>query len=163
MPNLAIGWAVIPVENLGKVCIVACKIPTMAASLWLQNCKLLSKFKKQKLHFPSSCPSSVFVSSSSLQFPVRLNLFSISALSSSSQCLHHLFHLFSAKNIYKAQKPKIVLHLNLFSISSISSQQNDAQSLKPQNSSSSQSLIHLFNLFFFIFSTSKNNVQNPES
>ncbi len=117
---------------------------------------------KKKLHFPSSCPSSVFVSSSSLQFPVHLNLFSISALSASSQCLHHLFHLFSAKNIYKAQKPNILLHLNLFSVSSISSQQNDAQSLKPQNSSSSQSLIHLFNLFFFIFSTSKNNVQNPE-
>jgi hypothetical protein len=76
VPNLAIGWAVIPVEMLGKVCIVACKIPTMAASLWLQNCKLLSKLKEKASlpFFLSFC----------------FCLFFISSISCSSQSVFHL-------------------------------------------------------------------------
>ncbi len=95
MPNLAIGWAVIPVENLGKVCIVACKIPTMAASLWLQNCKLLSKFKKKS--FTSLLVLLLFLS--------RLHLFNFLFVSICFPSLHS------------------PLHLNVFAISSISSQQ----------------------------------------
>jgi len=77
MPNLAIGWAVIPVEKLGKVCIVAYKIPTMATSLWLQNCKLLSKLK-EKASLPFFLSFFCFC------------LFIISSISCSSQSVFHL-------------------------------------------------------------------------
>jgi hypothetical protein len=82
MPNLAIGWAVIPVEELGKVCIVAYKIPTMATSLWLQNCKLLSKLK-EKASLPFFLSFFCF------------SLFFISSISCLSQSVFHLCtHLF---------------------------------------------------------------------